>query len=78
MYQYLQLKRNSFIEIQLIYHKIHPIFVYLESLCSHYQCVISEYFHHPALKRPFSSPSHLPIPALLATTNLFSVCGFVS
>ena len=80
MDQSLQLKRNSFIEIQLMYHKIHPFFVYLQSLCSHYQCVISEYFHHLPLKRPvpFRSPSHLPIPYLLATTNLFSVCGFVS
>lgn len=54
MDQSLQLKRNSFIEIQLMYHKIHPFFVFLQSLCSHYQCVISEYFHHPLGVPPIS------------------------
>ena len=48
------IKRNSFIEIQLMYHKIHPFFVFLQSLCSHYQCVISEYFHHPLGVPPIS------------------------
>ena len=73
---------NSFIEIQFIYHTIHPfevnnlvVFSLFTKLYNHHYYLSTEYFQHSKKKSHTHQQSFpiLPLPSSLATSNLLSI-----